>query len=306
MSKKLPKVAILMPTFNGARFLENQINSINSQSNVLPTTFIYDDKSYDNSLQIAQNYSLVNVKYISSLPNISNQKSAAISFYRIINGINIPSDFEYIALADQDDIWFSDKLSRAINCLKYNKCGGYSSSVIAYWEDGFNKYLKKSGNTSIKNSLFESAGPGCTYVLTREVFDLFQEFLKKNINVIKKLDFHDWSIYGFVTNNGFKWHIDPNPSMYYRQHSNNSFGASFSIEQKVKRVKMILDGWYSFQVYIMHYLYLPEPLKLYKSNFKIFFRIYLFFSVLRYRRRFFDKISLAFLTLFSKLPSNEK
>jgi len=245
-------------------------------------------------------------KNISDLPSISEKKSAAISFYRIINGINLPAHFQYIALSDQDDIWFSNKLVKAINLLSKNKFSGYSSSVLAFWKNGSNQYIKKSGFSSPENALFESAGPGCTYVLKREVFELFRLFLKKNMSTFEKIDFHDWAIYAFVTNAGFEWYIDSSPSMYYRQHKNNSFGASSSLKQKIKRFNMIKEGWYFYQVYLLHKLYKPNFILISGSKFKLFKRAYLFFSLLKLRRRLFDKISLAILSLFCELPVKGK
>ena len=122
-----------------------------------------------------------------------------------------------------------------------------------------------------------------------------------NIYHFQYLDFHDWAIYSFLTNNNFKWHIDSSPTMFYRQHSNNTFGASYLLSQKIKRLNMLKNGWYFKQVYIMHLLFVGQNSILSKNKLKIIQRIYLFFSILIFRRRTIDKIILSICSLFFNL-----
>ena len=114
------------------------------------------------------------------------------------------------------------------------------------------KILKKGGKASKFNSLFESAGPGCTYVITREVFDMFKYFLMANKDSFRNIDFHDWAIYSFVMNKGYNWFIDDEYTMFYRQHNENTFGARYSLKQYKKRLDLILNGWFYSQVYLLH------------------------------------------------------
>ena len=219
-----------MPTYNGSRYVEKQISSILNQSDVVLTLYIYDDNSEDNTFEKVSKLKSVSIKSIDSLPDFPGKKSAAKSFFRIISALDLNPKYEYIAFSDQDDIWFSNKLSKAINLLKKGKFSGYSSSVLAYWASGKTKNIKKGGKASKFNSLFESAGPGCTYVITREVFDMFKYFLMANKDSFRNIDFHDWAIYSFVMNKGYNWFIDDEYTMFYRQHNENTFGARYSFK----------------------------------------------------------------------------
>ena len=307
MNKKIsPNVAVLLPTFNGSKFIDKQIISILEQRKVSLTLLIYDDDSNDDTFTKASSYGSVKTEHISSLPYFSSKKSAANSFYRIIAGVNLDPKYEFIAFSDQDDIWFSKKISRAIDLIKDSNFSGYSSSVVAYWQDGTNKYYKKGGLVSKFNSLYESAGPGCTYVISRELFNAFRYFLIKNKEIFEKIDFHDWAIYSFAMNNNFKWFIDPKPSMYYRQHEANSFGARSSFNQYLKRLKLIFRGWYFSQVYLLYKVYLPESFIIRNPKLLFFHRIYFFFMIISHRRNFLDKFSLSFLSLFSSLKNYDK
>ena len=302
MNKKTnPNIAVLLPTFNGSKFIDKQIISILNQRDVSLNLFIFDDDSIDDTLLKASSYNYVKTENINSLPEFSSKKSAANSFYRIIAGINLDPKYEFIAFSDQDDIWFSKKIIRALSFIKDKKFSGYSSSVIAYWKDGTNKYYKKNRFVSKFNSLYESAGPGCTYVVSRELFNAFRNFLIKYKEVFEKIDFHDWAIYSFAMNNNFNWFLDYKPGMYYRQHDTNTFGARSSFNQNIKRLKLILNGWYFSQVFLLYRLYCPESFIVKYPKFVFFRRIYFFFMVLLYRRSFLDKFSLSFLSLFSYL-----
>ena len=252
------KVAILLPTYNGEEFIEKQIKSILNQLDVSLTLFIYDDNSEDNTFNKISSFKSVFLKKMNSLPDFSTKKSAANAFFRIIAGIDLDPQYKYVAFSDQDDIWFSKKIKNGLNHIKNKSISGYSSSVLAYWSNGKNKYLKKGGRTSFFNSLFESAGPGNTYLITRELFDGLRNFILKNKKDFEKIDFHDWVIYSFALYKGYKWYIDPNPYLYYRQHNNNVFGARYNSIQYLKRIHLIFNGWYAGQVYLLHKIYFPK------------------------------------------------
>lgn len=304
IENKYPNVAILMPTYNGSRYVEKQITSILNQTDVLLNLYIYDDNSEDNTFEKVSKLKSVSIKSIDSLPDFPSKKSAAKSFFRIISALELNPKYEYVAFSDQDDIWFSNKLSKAINILKNGKFSGYSSSVLAYWANGKTKNIKKGGKTSKFNSLFESAGPGCTYVINREVFDLFKSFLISNKDSFKNIDFHDWAIYSFVMNKGYNWFIDDEYTMFYRQHNENAFGARYSFKQYKKRLDLILNGWFYSQVYLLHKIYLPNSFIVKNPKLIFLYRFYLFFKIIKHRRKFLDKFVLSILTSLSKLKIN--
>ena len=127
--------------------------------------------------------------------------------------MNDSKQFDYIAFSDQDDIWNEKHLTRAIEKLSTGIYDGYSSSIIAFWENGFELFCKKTGKISNLNHLFESAGPGCTYVLTKSSFLLLQEFVINNFSKISAVSFHDWFVFAFLRSRGFKWTIDSFPSL---------------------------------------------------------------------------------------------
>ena len=311
MVNKKPNVAVLMATYNGELFVSEQIHSIYKQEGVCPSLFISDDHSSDKTIQIADNvctdlglsYSMLSA-YATSF---FSGKGSAQNFFRLIVGMDIPLEYEWIAFSDQDDIWHPDHLRRAIAILQSStNYGGYSSSVTAFWENGRNKYIKKSGPTLEYNHLFESPGPGCSFVLPRHIFEKLKDSLKRSSKIATQISFHDWLIYAFVRSIGYSWYIDSFPSVFYRQHADNVLGIQISIHTLYKRLGMTFGYWYRHQCLLMalfcnqyHFGIVKRLLRL-----NIVDRIILCIQSCLLRRRLRDKIVLAISFLF--MPSSSR
>ena len=105
------------------------------------------------------------------------------------------------------------------------------------------KVLTKNQSQQNFDHLFESAGPGCTFVISKKLAIGLQNFLKNNQNQISQMkQYHDWFIYAFARTNGYKWFIDGYVSMQYRQHALNDFGAHVGFSGFWARVKRVLKG----------------------------------------------------------------
>ena len=232
--KCLPKVAVLLAAYNGQRWLAEQIRSVLSQKDVEVKIFISLDVSDDASLAICEQFQK-NDKRIILQQYGRRFGSAASNFFFLIENVNV-AQFEYIAFCDQDDVWFEEKILRASSILSKNKFHGYSSDVIAFWPNGAKKYVKKSYKQKKYDFYFESAGPGCTYVMTAYSFIEFQKFCINNKYRLQKFDLHDWLIYAWYRYHSYKWYIDDRPSMFYRQHTENAFGSNHGFGGVMKRL----------------------------------------------------------------------
>jgi glycosyltransferase involved in cell wall biosynthesis len=123
--EKISEATVLMATYNGEKWLETQLQSILKQKNVKIKLVVQDDNSEDNTQKIIKKFQKKN--NIDLNINKKNQRSASLNFLNLIIKTNTKSD--YYAFSDQDDIWYSNKLSRAIKKLDENKCEAYSSNV---------------------------------------------------------------------------------------------------------------------------------------------------------------------------------
>lgn len=292
------KVGVLLAAFNGESWLAEQVLSILEQKCVDVHLYISLDKSDDSSMSICNKFCL-EYKNVTLLPYGATFGGAGKNFYRLFIDVDI-SDYDFIALSDQDDIWNPDKLISSVDIL--SGYDGYSSNVIAFWEDGREILINKAQEKKEWDYLFEAAGPGCTYVLRRDVAIKFKTWLIERYDKINNdVELHDWLIYAFCRHFGYRWFIDPRPGMRYRQHANNQVGTNNSISAAKKRLLLIKRKWYRNQVTkIAEHLELQSlSMVKYGLNKGYIGNIYLLFNVNQLRRRLRDRIALSFALLFN-------
>lgn len=241
-----PKIAVLLAAYNGMQWIEEQIDSILNQTNVDVTVFISVDLSTDNTYEWCKEKGSLNHRII-VLPYGDKFGGAAKNFFRLIRDVDF-SDFDFVSLADQDDIWLPNKLQHAISLIQLGDYDAVSSNVMAFWEDGREKLVKKSYPQKTYDYLFEAAGPGCTYVFKASALVKFQEFLWEKRVYVNEVGLHDWMIYAYFRHNGFKWLIDDVPLMNYRQHANNQVGFNSGLKAYKKRVSLVRQKWYRAEV----------------------------------------------------------
>jgi len=235
-------VSVLLATFNGARWLDEQLDSIMKQQGVRISVVASDDSSSDASMEIllkwAKEYPILVLP-----PSPNRFGNAHRNFLRLIRDTEL-GDTEYFALSDQDDIWLPGKLLRGIMCLVSQNAQGYSSNVTAFWPDGSKKNIDKAHPLQPLDHLFSAPGPGCTFVLTRSMFIRLQAFVSESFDQLQSIWVHDWLIYAFVRANGGKWYIDSQSNMLYRQHANNEIGVNYGWRAVLKRLKLVRSGAY--------------------------------------------------------------
>ena len=240
------KIAVLLASYNGVKYIKEQIDSILNQKEVDVTIFISDDLSTDGTIEYLQDI-YKGFKNIVYLPSGSKFGGAGKNFFRLIRDVDF-SSFDFISFVDQDDIWYEDKLIRAIKTIEDKQLDAYSSNVLAFWEDGKEMIINKSSSQARYDYLFEAAGPGCTYVLKKDLAIFLQNFICDNWEDVNKIELHDWFIYAFARENNYKWHIDEKLSMRYRQHTSNQVGANDGLKAKLKRLKKVFSSWYREEI----------------------------------------------------------
>jgi rhamnosyltransferase len=236
-----PSFAVLLAAYNGMRWIEEQINSILSQENVDVRIFISVDQSADGTEGRLAEWALTEPR-LTLLPFGQRFGGAAKNFFRLIRDVDF-SSYDYISLADQDDIWPSNKLSRAHEMLCSAGADAYSSNVLAFWADGRKVLIEKSQEQVKWDFLFEAAGPGCTYVIRIELACVVQEVLKTCWFDVQQIGLHDWFIYAYARANGYQWVIDGCAGMLYRQHEKNQVGVNSGVRAFVHRARKVLNGW---------------------------------------------------------------
>ena len=243
-----PSVAVILAAHNGInKWIKEQVDSIFQQKEVDIYIYISVDVSSDGTYEWCQELATKNSNVeILSYGDVFGD--AAKNFFRLINDKDL-SKYDYISIADQDDIWFKDKLINGINKLKASNCEGFSSDVIAYWpEFDKKKLLKKSLPQKKYDHWFESPGPGCSYVLSINSYKLFREFIINNNRFLGPIYSYDQLVYAFYRHNKLKWIISDEARILYRQHEHNQIGANVTIKSKWNRMKKIIDNWFRDEV----------------------------------------------------------
>lgn len=274
-----------MATWNGGRWVSEQVKSIFDQRNCNVQLVVSDDQSTDDTLSVLKGIALNNNVTILP-PQPVRFGSANNNFIHLILSANVGAA-DYISLSDQDDVWFDNKLQRAIECLEEDQLDGYSSNVIAFWEDGRSVLLRKSGAQKKFDYLFESAGPGCTFVMKKSKFLELREWVKENVNVLKKFAVHDWFIYAYARSRGWRWFIDDIPGMRYRQHPSNEIGANIGIKAAKSRFAKFLKSEYLNHSIVIGEL-TEQGVRVVESlrRFSFIDVLYLIFNAGEYRRRY--------------------
>lgn len=222
-------VCVLMSTYNGEKYIRQQIDSILNQKMVNVSLIIRDDGSSDKTIEIIDEF-IKNDKRVKLY--CGDNVGACESFLNLI--WNVGLDYDYYALSDQDDYWMDNKIISAIesinNCNKEKRV--YCSNVIvtdAELNPLHNRILEKKYEYSFGNSLLESKVTGCTVVMEKSFMVLLRQKKKPEKQYI-----HDWWIYKMATCYGTLIY-DVNAYMYYRQHDNNTIGLSNGIIGRIKR-----------------------------------------------------------------------
>ncbi|MCB5184130.1 glycosyltransferase [Methylobacillus gramineus] len=241
-----PRIAVLLASFNGRQWIADQLASLLAQTGVNIHVFISDDFSTDGTWEWLCS-KVTTQANITLLPQKHRTGSAGRNFYRLIVDVDTVG-FDYVAFSDQDDIWEVDKLSRHITLLQAHQADGVSSNVKAFWPDGKTEIIMKSQAQREFDYIFESAGPGCTFLMTPRLIGEVRTLLNHLDSPARDVSLHDWLTYAVARALGYKWVIDETPSVQYRQHANNVIGANVSFKSKWLRLKKMRDGWYRQQV----------------------------------------------------------
>ena len=246
MPVKYPKVAVLLAAYNGMQWIEEQLTSILGQSSVDVTVHISIDPSTDGTEAWCAAYAAQHPGVV-VLPAAGRFGGASRNFFRLIRDVDFDG-YDFIAFADQDDVWHEDKLQRATQAIQSRQVDAYSSNVTAFWPHGRTHLLDKAQPQVTWDFLFEAAGPGCTYVMSKSLAERLKTSMLANWQQLQDVSLHDWYCYAFARSHGYRWYIDPAPSMDYRQHDRNQVGANKGLSPLIARYKTIHDGWWFNQV----------------------------------------------------------
>ena len=248
-----PRVVVLLAARNGAPWIAEQIRSILNQLSVDVNIFVADDKSTDGTAEIIAMYFGADARVTLLRRNVPSG-SAGRNFIGLCCEVDF-SAFDYVAFADQDDVWNSDKLIRAISCITSSTADAYSASVQAVWPSLEKKILVQNPHQRSADHLFEGGGQGCTFVMRVGFLQLVQDFLRLHRDAVGGFHYHDWLIYLLARAWNKRWYFDCLPCMEYRQHPKNEIGALAGRKAVMRRIGLMRGGWYRQQIVAAAHFY---------------------------------------------------
>lgn len=234
-----PAVAVLLCTYNGERYLPEQLESFEQQTHANWLIWASDDGSSDNTLALLETY---RKKWPAGKLSIVRgpAKGFAANFLSLTCRPEITSD--YYAYSDQDDIWMADKLERAIKWVETVPadipalyCSRTRLVDEQKQEIGLSPLFSKSPD--FRNALVQSIAGGNTMVFNHAARALLCE-AGSDIPVVT----HDWWAYLVVTGCGGSVYYDASPTLDYRQHEGNLVGMNATWLARLKRIRMLMQG----------------------------------------------------------------
>lgn len=226
------QVAVLMSSYNGSKYIEEQIRSIIMQDFPGEITIILrDDGSSDNTLQIvnrmvfSKNRKLIAFKE----SNVGPQKS----FMKLLH---FPLEADYYFFSDQDDVWISDKIKRAVSMMKGRGnrclyCSDYmlTDSKLNVLQRSCVKIESRTFNPLY--TIFYNEFPGCTMGFDNDFIKLLREIKLEHIIMHDSMSLALAAVTGTIC-------YDAEPTIYHRIHENNVVGSG---HKKVKPTKWLKD-----------------------------------------------------------------
>lgn len=222
------KLAILMATYNGEKYIKEQIESILSQTYQEFDVYIRDDNSKDNTLNIINEYARKYPNKIFIVKDENIAKGAYKNFMLLLEYVKKMDKYDLFMFSDQDDVWLKNKVEIVVN--KYNEQLDKNMPILIHTDlyvvdkdlniisNSFVKYSKlRSDYTEFNKYLVQNNVTGCTMLINKKLVNL--------VNFkIEYVIMHDWYFALIASSFGKVIYIDK-PTINYRQHGDNTVGA---------------------------------------------------------------------------------
>lgn len=233
----MEKVLVLLATYNGKEYLQQQLNSLYAQKDVEVVILVRDDGSTD----LTQNILKKNAKNHNLIWYQGDHKNVQDGYFELMQKAS-KMQCKYIAFCDQDDVWDDNKLSIAIKKIK--ECS-INNNLVLYYSgqrlvDSNLKFIENhrlNQRRSLKTRFILSDFAGCTGVFNKQLLDEVVKF-KPDYMLM-----HDTWVLRVCLCLGGTVIVDPEPRMNYRQHQNNTVGLRHGFFHTIKQVYLYVGNY---------------------------------------------------------------
>ena len=222
-------LAILLASYNGEKYIASQIDSILEQTFSSWELYIHDDGSKDGTVEIIRKYEKNYPEKIHLL-DYPPTGGARNNFFSMMSKVTA----DHIMFCDQDDVWCSDKIEKTISAMeKAEKENGIDMPILVFGDlyvvdeelkiisGSMNRYQKLDPERIRPEQLMlQNVVTGCTMMINKSLAQLSEK-----CSDISNVIMHDWWCALIAARFGRLVYID-SPMLYYRQHNDNSIGAS--------------------------------------------------------------------------------
>lgn len=233
-------VRIVLATYNGQKFIREQIESILSNTWEEWTLEICDDGSTDRTIEIVEEYTK---KYKDKIFLHQNEENLGVTRNFLEGAKRATAD--YIMFCDQDDVWLPHKIECTLTKIKEIEERAGKETPVAVFTDAkvvdirlreIDASFYKAGRLNVKKTdiahlLMENKVIGCTTMFNRAL-------LNKMYEVPDFARYHDWWIALLASVFGKLYYLDE-ITMLYRQHSGNVIGSQSFLSYVAERIKEI-------------------------------------------------------------------
>lgn len=232
---KSPKIAILLATYNGSRFLSEQLDSILSQTYTNFILVVRDDCSTDNTRSMLEDYRQTHADKMHLLePDVRNQGASA-SFSCLLEYVLqhkqvLELDRAYMMFCDQDDVWYSDKIERQVQSMLAAEAAAVNLPVLVHSDlEVVSEALVQIAPSFIRYQGLEiQRNQFCQIVISNLVTGctafINEALARQACPVPQQAIMHDWWLALVATAFGKLVLLDA-PLVHYRQHGRNTIGA---------------------------------------------------------------------------------
>lgn len=215
----MDQICVLMASYNGEKFIREQIDSILGQRGVEVRLLVRDDHSTDSTVDILREYEEAGKL---TILRDDVHLGAANGFMKLLY---TAEPCPYFAFADQDDLWLPGKLRRGINAIRELDCPAlYCSNQIIY-KNGTDEGLRfrKAPNYTLVNSLCGNSLSGCTMVFNRALWEEMRKEGHRPDPDLLNVRMHDvWTLLSALVLGRVVY--DEGSRIRYRIHESNTVG----------------------------------------------------------------------------------